>query len=941
MTRRLSALLAVALAACGGGGDSGPVTPPPTPTIALSLSSTSGTATRGGSATTTIALARGGGYTGDVTLAATGAPSGVQVSVAPATLSGTATSATATIAVGATAAPGTATITFAASGSGVGGASATYTLTIPTPGIGVAVAAPTVSVTQGTSGNVGVTVSRTNGYADAITLAASNVPTGVTATFAPASVAAGVTASTLAFAVTSTAAPGSYPVTITASGTGVTSATTTVTLTVTAAATPAFGLSAAPAALTITAGQSATSTLTATRSGGFTGDVAIAVTGAPAGMTATLNPVSIAGGSSTSTLTVATTATVAPGSYTLTVNGTGTGVTAQSTTVAVTVNAAPGISLTASAATTTGAAGGTATVGVTLARTGNYSGDVTLAVQGLPSGITAAFAPAILTGSTLTSTLTLTIGAAAAPGTYALSLNAAGPGPVSAQTPLSLTVTAAQGYSLSATSTTLAQGGTGTSTVTLTRTGGFAGTVNLAVSGLPAGVTAVVNPAAVTGASATITFTASAGAATGSFTATVTGTAAGLANVTTTIAGTVSPGGGGGGTGNVAFRFCDPTEFPLLVAFRNGRTGAWTRATGDANNTYRFQIDDVGGVAIIKPLSGGTSDVVVWFATATQLVQIGQQECLSNPATKTLTGTFAGLTGAQTGTIGIGGGFAQNTAGSANFTVSNVAVGPADLLAFRAVQGFNGGVVTSVPDRGILRRDTNYPANSAIPTLDFNGSEAFTPASAQVTVANAGSGLLSVFAGFQTGLTTFSGFTFGSLFGGSNPFTVYGVPANLTRSGDFHVVQATSSVLQNNVLVESRSATQFNQNLAARSLTLGPSLTQPTYTTVSTTPYARLRAAGPWQSEYSDQLYASFQQQITGATRNWIIQVTRGYTGSSATYEAEVPDLTSVSGWDNAWGLRSGVGLTAAVFAFSAQSNPTVTEGLVALTAGRVNSLTP
>ena len=734
MRRRAAALLALFLAACSGGGDSAPVTPPATPSISVSLASSAGTAARSTSTTTTVSVARGGGYTGAVSLSAAGAPAGVTVSFDPASLSGSTTSAVATFAVGASAAPGAATITVSASGSGVTTATSTYTLTIPSPGIGVSAAVAALSATQGTSANVAVTVSRTNGYSDAIALTASGLPAGATATFTPASVPAGATASTLVFAVPASTTPGNYPVTITASGAGATSATTTV----------------------------------------------------------------------------------------------------------------------------------------------------------------------------------------------------------------ALSVTAAQGYSLAATATSLTQGGTGTSTVTVTRTGGFAGTVNLAVGGLPSGVTASVNPAAVTGTSATITFTASGSAATGAFSATVTGTATGLANVSATVSGTVAPGGGGGGTGNVTWTFCDVTELPLFVAYRNGRSGAWVRATNSGNNTYRFQIDDAGGVAIVKPLTGGTADVTVWYGSGAQLVQIGQQECTSSPATKTLTGSFAGLSAAQVGTVSIGGGFAQTTPGGpATFTVSDVALGATDLLAFRSAQGFNGGVVVSAPDRGILRRNVDYAANSAIPTLDFNAAEAFTPASAQVTVNNAGSGLLTVFAAFQTNAATFGGFSFGTLFGGTNPYTVYGVPASLTRAGDFHLLQATSTVIQNNEPVESRTATRFNQNLTTGTLTLGPSLAQPTYTSVATSPYARIRARGPWQSEYGDQVFANFQQQTSGTSRNWTVVVTRAYSGSSGEYEAEVPDLNSVTGWDSAWGLRTGIQLSTSVFAYSTGSATGFAEGLIALTAGRFGTLTP
>lgn len=934
--RRLLGISAMVLgfAACSGGSDSGdPPTTPPTPTLGVQLSSSAGTVARGASATTTATITRGGNYTGTVTLSAANAPSGVTVTFAPATLSGTTTSATATIAVGATAAPGTANLTISAAGSGVTTATSTYSLTVPTPAIALSAGTTTLSVVQGGSGTVPVTITRSNGYADPVTLAVSGLPTGVTGTFAPATIAAGATSSTLSLAVGTGATAGTSTFTITASGTGVTAQTATVSLTITAAATPAFALTATPAALNITAGQSSTASIGIARTGGFAGEVTLALENAPAGLTGTFGVNPVAGTVFASILTLNATAAVAPGTYNLTVRGTGTGVTAQTTAIAVTVGAPPGITLSTAPATLSVTPGAATTTTITITRVGGFAGAVALAATGLPTGVTAAFAPASLTGTTLTSTLTLTAAANAAIGAATITITASGTGITAQSSSVALSVAAAQGYTLAASATSLTQGGTGTSTVMITRTGGFAGTVNLAVSGLPSGVTAVVNPAAVTGTSATITFTAAAGATTGAFSATVTGTATGLANVTTTVAGTVNASGGGG-SGNVVWTFCDPTELPLLVAFRNGKTGAWSRATGDASNTYRFNITNEGGVAIVKPLASGTADVVVWYGTAAQLIQVGQEECTSSPATKTLTGSFAGLSGAQVGSVSIGGGFAQSTPGAANFTVPGVAIGTTDLLAFRSTPG-----VIVVPDRGILRRDVNYA--STIPTLDFNGSDSFAPASAQVTVNNAGAGFLTVFAGFETNTASFGSFNFGALFGGSNPFTVYGVPANLTRAGDFHLVQATSTAIVNNFPSETRSATAFNQNLANRTLTLGPSLTLPTYATISSAPYVRVRASGTWQQEYGDQLYANFQQQISGAERNWTVFVTRAYTGAGAAYEAEIPDLASVTGWNNAWGIQSGTSVTATVLAFSAGNATTINEGVSVLTAGRFGTYTP
>ncbi|HEY6248658.1 MAG TPA: hypothetical protein VI685_01790, partial [Candidatus Angelobacter sp.] len=87
---------------------------------------------------------------------------------------------------------------------------------------------------------------------------------------------------------------------------------------------------------------------------------------------------------------------------------------------------------------------------------------------------------------------------------------------------------------------------TGSSTITVALVNGFTGTVALAASGLPAGVTASFSPASTTGTS-TLTFTASSTAAAGTATVTVTGTSGTLSHTTTialTVTTTVTGNGG-------------------------------------------------------------------------------------------------------------------------------------------------------------------------------------------------------------------------------------------------------------------------------------------------------------------------------------------------------------------------------------------------------------
>ena len=88
-----------------------------------------------------------------------------------------------------------------------------------------------LSIVAGSSGTSTITITPSNGFASAVSLTASGMPTGVTASFNPASA---TTTSTLTLTVSSSAAVGSSTITITGVSSGLTH-TTTVGLTVTTA----------------------------------------------------------------------------------------------------------------------------------------------------------------------------------------------------------------------------------------------------------------------------------------------------------------------------------------------------------------------------------------------------------------------------------------------------------------------------------------------------------------------------------------------------------------------------------------------------------------------------------------------------------------------------------------------------------------------------------
>ncbi|MEO7963629.1 MAG: hypothetical protein ABIT38_06930, partial [Gemmatimonadaceae bacterium] len=92
---------------------------------------------------------------------------------------------------------------------------------------------------------------------------------------------------------------------------------------------------------------------------------------------------------------------------------------------------------------------------------------------------------------------------------FAAALAACGGGDSTKPTPIPPGFT----VSLSAATLSVQQGANGTITATIGRTGSFTGTVNLSAEGLPAGVTATFDPAAITSTTTSTTLTVTATAA--------------------------------------------------------------------------------------------------------------------------------------------------------------------------------------------------------------------------------------------------------------------------------------------------------------------------------------------------------------------------------------------------------------------------------------------
>ncbi len=184
------------------------------------------------------------------------------------------------------------------------------------------------TVNQGDATSYTVTVSPEGTFTSSVDLSVSGLPPGASSTFTPNPTAS---TSTLSVTTSPTTPAGTYPLTISGTGGGLTH-TTSVTLVVQAPV-PDFSLSASPSSQTVVRGASASYTVAIGAANGFTGTVALSVQGLPNKTTASFNPNPA---TSSSTLTISTSRKSSRGTRTLTITGT-SGALTRTTTVTLTV----------------------------------------------------------------------------------------------------------------------------------------------------------------------------------------------------------------------------------------------------------------------------------------------------------------------------------------------------------------------------------------------------------------------------------------------------------------------------------------------------------------------------------------------------------------------------------------------------------------------------
>ncbi|HME05731.1 MAG TPA: S8 family serine peptidase [Bryobacteraceae bacterium] len=384
----------------------------------------------GGSASTQISVEDFDGFSGAVTLSASGVPPGVTASFSNTSISG-AGSVTLTLTTSATTVPGTYPITVLGSSGGL-----SYTvvvdLIVNPPDYTLSAAPASLTVIAGSSTTTMVSAAALNGFSGVVTLTASGVTGGVTASFTPNSLS-GSGASTLTFAAAANATPGVYPIAITGVS-GALSHTAMVSLTVNAS--PDFTFAASPVSVSAIAGNSAGSTLTISALNAFNGVVGLTASGLPAGVTASLAPASVTG-SGTSVVTLTTANSTTAGVYSIAIQAV-SGNLIHTATVSLTV-LVPDFTFTASPAAIVLPPGGSATSSITVGSWNGFTGSINLSTSALPAGVTGSFSPPVLNNGSGVSALTLVASAGAPAGFFTVTVQGAS-GNLLHTTPLAVTL---------------------------------------------------------------------------------------------------------------------------------------------------------------------------------------------------------------------------------------------------------------------------------------------------------------------------------------------------------------------------------------------------------------------------------------------------------------------------------------------------------------------
>ncbi len=665
----------------------------------------------------------------------------------------------------------------------------------------------------------------------------------------------------------------------------------------------------APAPSTVEQGATGSANVTIARSGSFSGAVALVLEGVPNNVTAVVTAPTLGVGVTSTTLTIDVAIAVAPGTYPITVRASATGQVDRTATLNLVVVQRPvQMSIVRSDASTLSVnQGGTPiNFNVVLSRD-EVMTDVTLDVaSGLPPGVTAAFAPAVLpTGGA--STVTLTAGTSAVPGSYTVVVRASATGVTPATVSVPFTVLAPAGLELvpSQSALSVVQNGSNGVLVTVVRNN-FTGVFTLEATGVPADVVVSYVRSGSNSLAYTVQFTVGGAAVPGTYPVVLTAAAAGAQSAPTTLTLTITAAPTGG---SVGFAFCGrPSDVPIWFGIaRSSRN--WTRILPDGDNTFRFDSASATDVAWVLERAPDDFEIRVITSQAGDVTPFAGVYCSAVP-TRSATGLLAGLGLSDLATVALGPSrvITSLAIGGAGFDLLGVPDGPQDLLATRTPVG---GGATAV-DRILLQRGIN-PANGAsVGTLDFGGPGALIPEPYAISVAGAAAGESPSTSARLTTAGGASVLVSGTILAES---ATYGaLPPAQRVAGDMYLL--SGQALRTSGGTTLRAVSRWVSTPISTTLTLLPLPADPDVRVfASDGTYSRYDTEFTVQTEQKNLFLSSLTQESGAMRRAVSMTYVPRSTSNPSTLRLTTPVFEGASGWNRDWEMRVALPVSWTAFA--------------------------
>jgi hypothetical protein len=132
----------------------------------------------------------------------------------------------------------------------------------------------------------------------------------------------------------------------------------------------------------------------------------------------------------------------------------------------------------------------------------------------------------------------------------------------------------------------------------------------------------------------------------------------------------------------------------------------------------------------------------------------------------------------------------------------------------------------------------------------------------------------------------------------------FALPASQVQPGEFHV--ATITAYPPNDTTRARLMQVLRAAPADETVTLGPNLNSPTFTTVSASTPVRMHADLVSQPEYGAAVDVEYEQDDRSVR---ILRTAGSAGGTPFKWGLDIPDF-SAAGYDPAWGLQGGKSVT-------------------------------